>query len=66
MVGVVGFLDSGGSQLVVYSHAPSVQQLREDLISKDMKFHEVYQQYRERFKDFDGMIVVVEGEQPDA
>ena len=40
--------------------------LREDLISKDMKFHEVYQQYRERFKDFDGMIVVVEGEQPDA
>ena len=40
--------------------------LREDLISRDMKFHEVYQQYRERFKDFDGMIVVVEGEQPDA
>ena len=40
--------------------------LREDLISKDMKFHEVYQQYRERFKDFDGMIVVVEGDQPDA
>jgi hopanoid biosynthesis associated RND transporter like protein HpnN len=40
--------------------------LREDLISKDMKFHALYQQYRERFKDFDGMIVVVEGEQPDA
>ena len=40
--------------------------LREDLISKDMEFHEVYQQYRDRFKDFDGMIVVVEGEQPDA
>jgi uncharacterized protein len=39
---------------------------REDLISKDMKFHELYQQYRDRFKDFDGMIVVVEGEQPDA
>ncbi len=39
--------------------------LREDLISKDMKFHELYQQYRDRFKDFDGMIVVVEGEQPD-
>jgi hopanoid biosynthesis associated RND transporter like protein HpnN len=40
--------------------------LREDLISKDMKFHALYQQYRERFKDFDGMIVVVEGEQPEA
>ncbi len=40
--------------------------LREDLISKDMKFHVQYQQYRERFKDFDGMIVVVEGEQPHA
>ena len=40
--------------------------LREDLISKDMQFHELYQQYRERFKDFDGMIVVVEGEQPEA
>ena len=40
--------------------------LRVDLISKDMKFHALYQQYRERFKDFDGMIVVVEGEQPDA
>ncbi|HKI48814.1 MAG TPA: MMPL family transporter, partial [Desulfobacteria bacterium] len=40
--------------------------LREDLISKDMKFHTLYQQYRERFKDFDGMIVVVEGEQPEA
>jgi hopanoid biosynthesis associated RND transporter like protein HpnN len=39
--------------------------LREDLISKDMKFHALYQQYRERFKDFDGMIVVVEGEQPE-
>ena len=40
--------------------------LREDLISKDMKFHALYQQYRERFRDFDGMIVVVEGEQPEA
>jgi len=40
--------------------------LREDLISKDMKFHALYEQYRERFKDFDGMIVVVEGEQPEA
>ncbi len=40
--------------------------LREDLISRDIKFDVVYQQYRERFKDFDGMIVVVEGEQPDA
>ena len=40
--------------------------LREDLISKDMKFHALYQQYRDRFKDFDGMIVVVEGEHPDA
>ncbi|MDH3257134.1 MAG: MMPL family transporter, partial [Nitrospinota bacterium] len=40
--------------------------LREDLISRDMKFDVVYQQYRQRFKDFDGMIVVVEGEQPDA
>ena len=40
--------------------------LREDLISKDMKFHKLYQQYRERFKDFDGMIVVVEGEHPEA
>ena len=40
--------------------------LREDLISRDMKFHQLYQQYRDRFKDFDGMIVVVEGEQPDA
>lgn len=39
--------------------------LREDLISKDMKFHVLYQQYRERFKDFDGMIVVVEGERPE-
>ena len=40
--------------------------LREDLISKDMKFHALYQQYRDRFKDFDGMIVVVEGEHPNA
>jgi hopanoid biosynthesis associated RND transporter like protein HpnN len=40
--------------------------LREDLISKDMKFHKLYQQYRERFKDFDGMIVVVEGEHSEA
>ena len=40
--------------------------LREDLISKDMKFHVLYQQYRERFKDYDGMIVVVEGEKPEA
>ncbi|MDH5762795.1 MAG: MMPL family transporter [Nitrospinota bacterium] len=37
---------------------------REDLISKDMRFHVLYQQYRERFQDFDGMIVVVEGEEP--
>ena len=38
---------------------------RQDLISKDMPFHVLYQQYRERFKDFDGMIVVVEGEHPE-
>jgi uncharacterized protein len=36
--------------------------LREDLISRDIKFNVLYQQYRESFKDFDGMIVVVEGE----
>ncbi len=40
--------------------------LREDLISRDLKFNVLYQKYRERFKDFDGMIVVVEGEQPEA
>jgi hopanoid biosynthesis associated RND transporter like protein HpnN len=40
--------------------------LRDDLISKDVEFNVQYQQYRERFQDFDGMIVVVEGEQPDA
>ncbi len=39
---------------------------RQDLISKDMEFHVLYQQYRERFKDFDGMIVVVDGDQPEA
>ena len=39
---------------------------RQDLISKDMKFHVLYQQYRERFRDFDGMIVVVEGEDPES
>jgi uncharacterized protein len=36
--------------------------LREDLISRDIKFNVLYQEYRESFKDFDGMIVVVEGE----
>jgi uncharacterized protein len=36
--------------------------LREDLISRDIKFNMLYQEYRESFKDFDGMIVVVEGE----
>jgi uncharacterized protein len=36
--------------------------LREDLISRDIKFNVLYQKYRESFKDFDGMIVVVEGE----
>jgi len=39
---------------------------RSDLISKDMKFHKLYRQYRERFQDFDGMIVVIEGEHPEA
>lgn len=39
---------------------------RKDLISPDLKFHQLFQDYRKAFKDFDGMTVVVEGERPEA
>lgn len=39
---------------------------RGDLISPDLKFHRLFKEYRKDFNDFDGMIVVVEGERPEA
>jgi hypothetical protein len=38
---------------------------RRDLVSKNLKFDKLYQEYREKFKDFDGVTVVVEGENTD-
>jgi len=38
---------------------------RLDLISHDHEFQVLYQQYRQQFEDFDGMIVVVEGDDPE-
>ncbi len=34
---------------------------RKDLIAQDLPFHVLYKKYRKEFKDFDGMIVVIEG-----
>ncbi len=34
---------------------------RKDLIAQDLPFHVLYKKYRNEFKDFDGMIVVIEG-----
>ncbi|MGP0565238.1 MULTISPECIES: MMPL family transporter [unclassified Nitrospina] len=38
---------------------------RQDLISPSQKFHQLFQDYRKAFEDFDGMIVVVEGNRPE-
>lgn len=38
---------------------------RQDLISPSQKFHQLFQDYRKSFEDFDGMIVVVEGSRPE-
>jgi hopanoid biosynthesis associated RND transporter like protein HpnN len=37
---------------------------RGDLISKDLPYNKLYKEYRNQFGDFDGMIVVVEGDHP--
>ena len=37
---------------------------RGDLIAKDLRYNELYREYRDQFEDFDGMIVVVEGDHP--
>ncbi|CAI2717350.1 MMPL family transporter [Nitrospina watsonii] len=37
---------------------------RQDLISPSQQFHQLFQDYRKSFEDFDGMIVVVEGDRP--
>ena len=38
---------------------------RGDLVSQDLEYNLLYQNYREEFEDFDGMILVVEGKDPD-
>ncbi|MGV7221395.1 MAG: MMPL family transporter [Nitrospinales bacterium] len=37
---------------------------RGDLISRDLSYNKLYKEYRDQFEDFDGMIVVVEGDHP--
>jgi len=37
---------------------------RGDLIAKDLPYTKLYKEYRDQFEDFDGMIVVVEGDHP--
>jgi hopanoid biosynthesis associated RND transporter like protein HpnN len=37
---------------------------RGDLISRDLPYNKLYKEYRDQFEDFDGMIVVVEGDHP--
>ncbi len=39
---------------------------RSDLISRDLPYDILYKQYRKEFQDFDGMIIVVEGQDPEA
>lgn len=38
---------------------------RGDLVSKDLPFNHLYEQYRADFEDFEGMTVVIEGDNPD-
>ncbi len=38
---------------------------RRDLIAKDLPYETLYERYRELFKDFDGLTVVVEGDKPE-
>ncbi len=39
---------------------------RQDLLSPDLEFQQLFKDYREAFQDFDGMIVVVEGDRPES
>lgn len=39
---------------------------RSDLISRDLPYDILYKNYREEFEDFDGMIIAVEGSNPDS
>ena len=54
-----------GLSLVYTFHHLGFKTSRLDLISHDHEFQILYQQYRQQFEDFDGMIVVVEGDHPD-
>lgn len=54
-----------GLSLFYTFHHLGFKTSRLDLISHDHEFQVLYQQYRQQFEDFDGMIVVVEGDDPD-
>ncbi len=38
---------------------------RDDLVSQDLEYNRLYKDYRKAFADYDGMIVVIEGQNPE-
>ena len=62
---IAGSLLLAGLSIVYTLNNLGFKTSRLDLISHDLEFQVLYQQYRQQFEDFDGMIVVVEGDDPE-
>ena len=63
LVLLVSFLLAGVSIWYTANHL-QFDTNRRDLVSKNLPYEKLYEQYREKFYDFDGITVVVEGTNP--